>query len=202
MGEPVIIVTGTPGAGKTSISLILSGLFSCAYVDSSEAFRAAGATVSDPTGRYTEVIDEDRARGVVVDTVVRVRGCVVVDTVYPSIWLEYLEEYTALIVLVRCNPRELCKRLYSRGWPPGKVLENCEAEAVGSIAWEVSPWSHMVIEVDTTGRSPGESVDLALDKLYSWSTGIYIDWLSIDEGVVEYLSRLPRIDPNKYRGPQ
>ncbi len=195
MGEPVILVTGTPGTGKTALSNLLASFYECSTVNSSQALINAGAASPDPTGRYTMVVDWDAGVEAARRLIESIGGCVVVDTLYPSLWMEAVGDRVAVIVLLRCHPRELCNRLSARRWPWSKVAENCASEALGSIASEVVEWSDMVVEADTTGRSPQSTLDLVLDLIYSWRTGVHIDWLSIDESLVEDLSKwLPSVD--------
>lgn len=199
MGEPILLVTGTPGTGKTLVGRIITSNLGCRFIQTSPLLYRVGAVKPDPTGRHTSVVDWRLG----LETIRRVAreepSCIVAETLYPSLWMEAAEDSIAAIILLRCHPRELCKRLESRGWHPAKVAENCAAEALGSVAVEVDEWRHMVAEVDTTGKSPGEVAEEALSLLSEWRMGIRIDWLSVDEGLVEELTRwLSRVDSDKY----
>jgi adenylate kinase len=65
-------------------------------------------------------------------------------------------------VVLRCRPDVLRRRLESRGYRPGKIDENVEAEALDVILIETleeqSPSS--VLEIDTTDLSVPQCADL------------------------------------------
>ena len=189
----IIMLTGTPGTGKTAIGGIMAEDLGCTLLSSSRLLRAAGGTHPDPTGRYTEVIDESILARIAADLAESSSkgSCIILETVYPDLWLDIEEFYseTALIVLLRCNPLELESRLRRRGWPRGKIIENVVAEALNELAEVLLPWSHSTIELDTTGLDPKQAYDRLLDSIYSWNTGIRIDW-TLDPKIAERLPRL------------
>jgi len=197
----VVLITGTPGTGKTTIARLLAQILGCTYDSSSRIAHELGVARPDPTGRKTSVIDEDGARKI-VEYVRRTDKCLVLESVTPRLLLdEGLDKDTILVGLLRAHPRELCKRLMSgrSEWPEGKILENCASEALNIIAEELLDIDHSVIEIDTTGRTPEEVLEELLDKIELWDTGVRIDWLSIDPEIVEDLTRwLSRLDLNKY----
>jgi adenylate kinase len=66
------------------------------------------------------------------------------------------------LVILRCRPDVLRGRLEARGYPPAKVAENVEAEALDVVlceALEIHP-SESILEVETTERSAEETADL------------------------------------------
>ncbi|HOT94445.1 MAG TPA: adenylate kinase family protein [Methanoregulaceae archaeon] len=66
------------------------------------------------------------------------------------------------LVILRCRPDELERRLNARGYPPAKVRENVEAEALDVVlceALERHP-PDRVLEIETTDRPVGETADL------------------------------------------
>ncbi len=176
----MVLVTGTPGVGKTAVSRVLSETLGCSTLNSSSYLISKGAVFRDPA-RDTFIVNLDAAAKAIRSLVSEVRGCLVVDTVTPTLWLREVETHVAVILLLRCNPIELLERLRGRGWSRGKILENVAAEAFNVIAEELMEWDHSVIEVDTTGLSEHEALDRFLSMLYSWRTGIRIDWMSLDE---------------------
>ncbi len=66
------------------------------------------------------------------------------------------------LVILRCRPDVLRGRLEARGYPPAKVAENVEAEALDVVlceALERHPPEHL-LELETTARSAEETADL------------------------------------------
>jgi len=73
----------------------------------------------------------------------------------------HLSHHLALVaVVLRLNPKELSRRLSNRGYPPAKIRENVEAEALDVILVEAVERCQRVYEVDTTGLLPEEVADL------------------------------------------
>lgn len=66
---------------------------------------------------------------------------------------------TDLIVVLRCRPSVLVKRLEARGWPEAKVRENMEAEALDVILVEAVESGVETTEVDTTNLTTGQVAD-------------------------------------------
>ncbi len=198
-GDPyLVIVTGAPGTGKSSIGRLLAWELDCGFMESSAFFQRIGAARIDSTMRDTMVLDEDKAVSAARLLVSRLSRCMVVATPTPGIWLEAVDEYVAAVALLRCNPLVLEERLSKRGWPRDKIVENVVAEAFGEYA-EGLAWFDAVFEVDTTNTSAEEAVARILDLVREWRTGVLIDWLSLDE-VASYVTRLlASFNPHEYR---
>jgi adenylate kinase len=198
----IIILSGTPGTGKTTLAEIMSPDLSCTHLSSSTFLREHGLTLKDPSGRLTEIVADDLEPALHHLATLSGSGkCILLETVYPALWLEsrIIQEETALIILLRTHPSELCRRLTGKGWPKDKVFENCLAEAFNTVAEDLIEFEHDVIEVDTTHRTPAESYMNLLDKIKAWDTGIKIDWMTREE-VADLVARLAsNIDFDKYR---
>ena len=198
----IIVDAGVPGTGKTAIARVLVEDLGCSHYSSSRLLRVLGYTSPDPTGRFTELAStsgiEDASR--LLASKSREGSCIILETLYPAAWLERLpEEEVAFIILLRCHPKELLRRLKTKNWPLEKIYENVLAEAFNVVAEELLAWDHSVFEIDTTGRSPQESVDELYRLLSSWSPGISIDWMSYEEVQVLVTKLSLSIDFDKYR---
>jgi adenylate kinase len=86
-----------------------------------------------------------------------------------------------LIVVLRCRPSVLEKRLANRSWPPSKVQENVEAEALDVILVEAVETGLETVEVDTTTMSTAEVAD-AVEAILNGEREKYavgnVDWSS------------------------
>ena len=66
------------------------------------------------------------------------------------------------VVILRCRPDVLRRRLEARGYPAAKVRENLEAEALDVVlceALELHPPDRL-LEIETTARGAEETADL------------------------------------------
>ncbi|MGC9112637.1 adenylate kinase family protein [Acidilobus sp.] len=198
----VIIVAGTPGVGKSTLSGLLSEELGCNVVEPSQVAVKEGLGRPDPERPGTLIIDEER----LVNSVLSKLGpCTIVPTHYPSLFLDFanFNELVPFVVLLRLSPLVLFERLLSRGWPRRKVLENAMAEALGSVADELMDYSDMTIEVDTTGMSPQSVLSSVISGVSEWRTGINIDWLSdpaVANAVPQWGSELDLYENGVYNG--
>jgi len=166
----LIALTGTPGTGKTTVGTELrsKGL---EVHEASDIARESGLLREKDAERNSFDVDPDELN----DAVAPLRGN---DRVVLVGHLSHLVDADTVIVL-RCRPSVLEKRLEKRGWPPKKVRENIEAEAVDTILIEASEINENIYEIDTTEMSP-VSVATSVLEIISGKTDKYaagnIDW--------------------------
>ena len=148
----LVAVTGTPGTGKSSVCDVLAqrGYF---VVDLDGVARELGLTETDEDGTVLVDVDALAHRLQVPTKVAFLKG-------------HYAHRMPAdLIVVLRCHPKELWRRLEARGWPAAKVRENAEAEAIDVVLQEAVAQGPPVWEVDTTATQPEVAAAAVLDVL-------------------------------------
>jgi len=135
----LVAITGTPGTGKSTVCDVLA---SRGYhvVDLDVAAKELGLAETDEAG--DTVIDVDA-----------LADRLHVQTKVAFVKAHYAHRVpTNLIVVLRCHPQELWRRLAARGWPLEKVRENVEAEAIDVILQEAVARGPPVFEIDTTAK--------------------------------------------------
>ncbi len=164
----LVAVTGTPGTGKTSACDVLAAR-GYAVVDLDDLARQGGFI----TGR-------DEARGSDEVDVEALRENLRVPAKVAFLRSHYAHEMGVdLAVVLRCSPAVLRARLEARGWPPAKVQENVEAEAIDVITQQAVERLPLVYEVDTTGRTAAQTADAILRILQGQTKGHEpgsVDW--------------------------
>ena len=139
-----LALTGTPGTGKSTVARILAsnGL---EVIELGELAKEKKLLEKLDRKRGTYEVDVkklDRAVGDTGDKTTVLVG-----------HLAHLLSSDMVIVL-RCRPSALAKRLKERGYPDRKVAENAEAEALDVILVESVESGREVYEVDTTNITP------------------------------------------------
>jgi adenylate kinase len=163
-----VAVTGTPGTGKTSACDVLARR-GYAVVDLDDVARRGGF-----------IVGRDRARGSDEVDVDALRDHLRVPAKIAFVRSHYSHRMAVdLAVVLRCAPSVLRTRLEARGWPPEKVHENVEAEAIDVITQEAVSLLPAVYEVDTTTRTPSQTADAILEILRGRTRGHEpgsVDW--------------------------
>jgi adenylate kinase len=168
-----VALTGTPGTGKTTASEALEPEIDLDVVHLNEVIREADlATGTDPE-RDSLVADLDAVEAWLGDR----------DDVLIESHLSHQLPVDRVVVL-RCHPEELERRLRDRGESAAKATENAESEALDVIlaeAVEVHGFD-AVYEIDATERSPdavAEAVERAITGERDPSAGdvSYIEYL-------------------------
>lgn len=173
----IVSITGTPGTGKSSVGIVLE---------------RRGRTISElgdlikEHGLY-DGRDEERG-SLEVDTEVLSARLPALLPKGDILLLGHLSHLVAtdLVIVLRCRPSVLEKRLLSRGWPPAKVRENVQAEALDVILVEAVESGRETVEIDTTALGPDEVADAVEDILkgerkkyevgnVDWSSEV-LDW--------------------------
>ncbi len=168
MASVLVAVTGTPGTGKSSACDVLAQR-GYAIVDLDDAARNGRFIVGRDEARQTDEVDVDALR----------------ENLRVPAKIAFLRSHYShqmdvnLAIVLRCRPSVLRSRLEARGWPPAKVRENVEAEAIDVITQEAAGRLPLVYEVDTTSRTPAETADEILAILRGRTEGRepgHVDW--------------------------
>ncbi|MCJ7450138.1 MAG: adenylate kinase family protein [Candidatus Nanohaloarchaeota archaeon QJJ-9] len=147
----IVSITGTPGTGKSSVSEILAEELGFKLLDVNEVAFSEEVGTSEGDERDTTEVD--------IDTLIPALEEEVGEN---SVLEGHLSHYfpSDLVVVLRTMPEELKKRLEEKGWSEEKVEENLESEVLDGILQEAVNQQEDVVEVDTTGKSPGETAKL------------------------------------------
>ena len=185
-------LTGTPGTGKTSASERLGDGFDVVHLN--DAIREHDLWAETDADRDSLVADESAVRDWLADrSAKRSGGDHAGDAEGGSV--EVVESHLAhlfdaeRVVVLRCRPDELERRLRDRGETPAKATENAESEALDVVLSEAVErhGADAVYEVDTTDRTPDEVAEAvravaAGDREPSAGTVDYLDYLDTSSG--------------------
>eukprot|EP00614_Pseudopedinella_elastica_P035172 CAMPEP_0172643048 /NCGR_PEP_ID=MMETSP1068-20121228/235028_1 /TAXON_ID=35684 /ORGANISM="Pseudopedinella elastica, Strain CCMP716" /LENGTH=183 /DNA_ID=CAMNT_0013456997 /DNA_START=16 /DNA_END=567 /DNA_ORIENTATION=- len=159
---PNILVTGTPGTGKSATASLLAERTGLRHIEVSEVVKVEAFHEGWDAEHSSYTIDEDRlldwleeqleGGGVVVDF----HGC----DLFPERWFD-------LVLVLRANNTLLFDRLTARGYSESKVRENVECEIMQVILDEAreSYAEEIVHEVPSETL---EHLECNADRVIQW----------------------------------
>ncbi len=187
----VVIVTGTPGTGKSSLARRLARELGGVHIDLSNFVLSEGLYTDYDEERASFIIDEE-ALVERLREVIEANKLVIIDSHYGEI---VPREYVDKVIVLRCDPEELEKRLWRKGWWWEKIRENIEAEILSICTHNAIQafGEDRVYEIDTTGKTIDQVLKEALEIIREGKgePGLRYDWLALKplEKLEKYLSK-------------
>jgi len=180
MSRRVILVTGTPCVGKTSVARLLASKLDALYVNLTELAVRENLISGKDEERDSIIVDENRMRHKIREII---EGCdqndIVIDGHY-AVSVVPKKRVTYVFVLRR-DPVELRKFMEQCGFSGRKLWENLASEILDVCLVDALNvhGKEKVCELDVTGKSVEEVISEILDVLgghKECQVGI-VDWL-------------------------
>lgn len=176
-----IIVTGTPGTGKTRFSRLLADKLGVCFVNMTKFAIQHNLIKSYDRRRRTHVVDERRLRHELEKYLTSLKESVLVEGHYSASLVP--TRLVDVVFVLRCNPKILRDRLRRRGYPQAKIRENVEAEILDICLGEALATHRLqkIAEIDTSTGTIEDCVEealLVLTKKKTRPVGRY-DWLAM-----------------------
>jgi adenylate kinase len=183
MNKRIILITGTPCTGKTTLAKQLTVKLDAYYINLTDYAKAYGLTLGEDKERKTIIIDEEKMRQKLVESInATEKPSIIVDGHYASAVTP--TDLVTQVFVLRRNPKELKKFMEKCGFEGAKLWENLSAEILDICLVEaVQAQPGKVCELDMTGKTVEEVVNEVLDVLEKnkkCSSGI-VDWLGMLE---------------------
>ena len=179
----MICVTGSPGTGKKTVSPLVAEALGLKCISLNELARGLLKPGTGDEGVDAGEMKRKLARDLPPRALVY--GHLVPYVVPPG--------RAGKVVVLRCEPATLKKRLARRGYPPSKLKENVEAELIGVVSADSYEafGEGRTFEVDTTRRSPRETAALIGSiALGEAKPGPRLDWTTLYDSGEELRSLL------------
>ena len=146
----VIIVTGTPGTGKTALSKKLAKKLAFRYLDVGSIIKKYNFSEGYDEKRKTHIVDTKKLNRELVKEIMNCKKTekgVIIDS-HLSHYL--LKKYVDLCIVTKCNLRVLEKRLRKKKYFKAKIRENMDVEIFDICLNEAKENKHKIFIVDTT----------------------------------------------------
>ncbi len=154
----IILITGTPGTGKSSTARSLSKKINKELI-----------SINDLEDIYTGVDEEGGSKIVDIKLLQdKLHDMIKGDTIIEG-HLSHLLSFGDIVIVLRTHPEELRGRLKERGFGKDKIQENLEAEALDVCLIEALENHKEVYEINTTEKSPEETAT-AITKILGGKT--------------------------------
>ena len=175
----VILVTGTPGVGKTSVSRLLASKLDAVYINLAELVERERLISGVDKARETLIADTPRVSKRVQEIIKSSEGDVIVDGHYAVDVVSTKDVH--VVFVLRRDPDDLKGLMENRGFKERKLWENLAAEILDVCLWDAvsACGSDKVCEIDVSGKRIEEVVEdmlLTLEGRRKCQVGI-VDWL-------------------------
>jgi adenylate kinase len=183
MANRVILVTGTPAVGKTTVARRLAEHQSADYVNLTEFAYKENLVLEEDKSRKTAIIDEAKMRRKLKALIRESKKNVVVDGHYAAAVTP--KSMVTNVFVLRRNPIQLRELMRKRQYDEAKQKENLEAEILDVCLVEAlsKQEKSKVCELDVSDKTVNETLNEILDVLEG-KRGCYVgcvDWLGMLE---------------------
>ncbi len=169
-----IIVTGSVGSGKTTLSKKLAKKLKFKYIDVNKIIKKYNLSESYDKKRKCKVVDVKKLNLILIDLIKKSKKGLIIDS-HMSHYLP--KKYVDLCIVAKCEIKELSKRLKKRKYDQNKVKENVECEIFDICLNEARKAKHKIIIIDTT-KNPKDFLRVLKQNVSKATKGINIATIS------------------------
>jgi adenylate kinase len=174
-----IVVTGTPGTGKTTFAKRLGKEIGADYVALTQFVLERKLYTGFDRERESRVVNIARVHASLNRLLLQTKRPTIVDTHIPGGIIP--KDLVKLVFVLRCHPRILERRLSKKRWKQGKIRENVLAEMLGVCLINAVKWFGLsrVVELDTSHNSVNKCVATAKRILIRPAKRrVKVDWIA------------------------
>jgi adenylate kinase len=142
-----IIISGTPGTGKTFVAKKLVSKLKFKYVSISGIVKKYKLSEKYDRKLKTRIVDVEKLSKVCIDFINKSKNNLIIDG-HLSYYIP--SKYVDLCIITKCDLRVLDKRLVKKGYSKLKIRENLDAEIFDMCLIDALENKHQVLVVDTT----------------------------------------------------
>jgi len=184
----ILIVSGTPGTGKTTISKNISNYIKAKVISLNELAISENLIVKYDAKRETSVINNKKLISFLIELIEDYKKEDLEFLIIESHFSDIVpEQYINFVIILRCDPDELYNRLKRRGYKREKIRENVQSEILGNCVnyFINKPLNIPILEIDTT--------NISIESITKTIVDILRKKIDIDDfyaGKVDWLEKL------------
>jgi len=157
----IIVFTGTPGTGKSTIAKALAKKKNWKFVDVNDVINDNDLIEQYDVERDTFVVNEKKLAKILVKMIKGEKKMVI-----DSHLAHYVpKKYIDLVFVTKCDLKLLKKRLIHRKYKPKKVRENLDAEIFDVCLNEAIESGHKIVVLDTTHDGLKKIIKIVEDEI-------------------------------------
>lgn len=181
----IITISGTPGTGKTTISKRISEIVAAEIISLNEIAVINKFTLEYDKKRETHIVDFEKLDQYILSQIEELRRKNVKLLIIESHFSDIIpNDLIDLVIILRCHPNVLYKRLEKRGYKNSKIIENVQAEILGNCVnfFIQKKIKVPILEIDTSALDVNKLTQIILelinnDKKFDNYVIGKIDWL-------------------------
>jgi len=184
----ILIVSGTPGTGKTTMSNNVQNYIEAKVISLNELAISENLIEKYDSKRDTSVINNKKLIGFVTKLIEDYENegpeFLIIESHFSDI---VPEQYIDFVIVLRCDPDELYNRLKRRGYKEEKIRENVQSEILGNCVnyFINKPLNTPILELDTT-KANIESITITMIDIITKK----IDSKDFYAGKIDWLEKL------------
>ena len=180
-----IVISGTPGCGKTSVSKKIAEILNVKVISLNKLVISKNFSLEYDNNRDTYIVDTNGFLPILKNEIERIQknetDILIIEGHFSDI---VPESYINYIFILRCDPDELYKRLEKKGYTLKKIRENIQAEILGNcVNYFIQKGIKLpLFEIDTTNKNLGTIAKIIInivvenENAENYKVG-NIDWL-------------------------
>jgi len=161
----VVIITGTPGTGKTTLAKQLAKKLNFHYLGVNKIIKKYKISEGYDKKRKTKIIDVKKLNKALIREInnyKKIKNGIVIDS---HLSHHLPSKYVDLCIVTKCNLKILERRLKKKKYSKGKIRENLDVEIFDVCLNEAKENKHKILVIDTTKGINIEKISKKVDSL-------------------------------------
>ncbi|TFG28395.1 MAG: AAA family ATPase [Promethearchaeota archaeon] len=181
----IIIISGTPGTGKTTVSKKIAAIIGAEVISLNEIVISKQFTLEYDKKRDTYIVDFESLHHYILKQIEKLKADMIKFLIIEGHFSDFIpDDLIDLAIILRSNPDILYKRLEKRGYKTEKIIENVQAEILGNCVNYMiqKKIKTPILEIDTSNRNIYDLAQIIIElinngkNLEEYVIG-KIDWL-------------------------